>query len=333
MMNRLVQIGALALFITSAFFGCSMLGRQTDFAEAVTSSGVGPFRTLLPEELGGADALAGMRGVGRAVEIPGALFFDRAASDEFDPDLYRALPHELGCASYRGKELVLSPELPWEGARLFDPFVLVRDDGGLDLYYAGEGGIGLARSERFLGAFSRVGEGPILEGPRRSPSVIRDEELGEILYFEEAGRIHAARRGSPTAGLIVEEAPLLPLIAPFSNEPQDDEIAHTAPFAIVGEMPSGRRTVRLYFTSIRASGERHLMMAASEDGVRFERSPFPIVNLANARAGAPSVRHEEEGIVHLVYIEDAQRGLVQRAVSPPETRLFGHPDHGDACDP
>lgn len=334
---RFALVGAIAF----VFVGCSMLGRQTDFADAVTSSGVGPFRPLAPEELGGGGALIGLRGVGRASEIPGALFFDLGGAfeaaqegdegEEIAPDLFRARPHELGCASYRGMELALSPKEAWEGARLFDPFVYAESDGSLELYYAGEGGIGLARAADDRAAFSRVGDGLILEGARRSPSVIRDDALGEILYFEETGRIYAARREGEFT--LADEEPIVDLFPGGSDDPLDDEIRHASPFAIVGEMPSGRRTVRLYFVSIRAGGDRHLMMAASEDGVRFERSPFPVVNLKPASAGAPSVRLDEDGVTHLFYIEDVAQGQLMRAVSPLETWFFGHPEiDSSACD-
>lgn len=343
MTRRLKMLSALALVLSASLSGCSMLGKQTDFAEAVTSSGIGPFRALTPEELGGDAALIDQHGVGRASEIPGALFFDLALSvDESDGSepilgLFRALPHELGCASYRGLDPVLSPELAWEGSRLFDPFVSVKADGSLELLYAAPGGIGLARADDLHAAFRRTSEAPILDGPVRAPSLVRDELLGERLYFEEAGRIFTATLEADGNARRDEPEPIVPLFPPgsFGGDQLEEEIAHASPYAIIGEMPSGRRTVRLYFVSIRASGERQLMMAASEDGIVFERSPFPILALPKTKkAGAPSARIDEDGrITHLIYIEELERGVVKRAISPPEIRLYGHPELGEMpCD-
>lgn len=341
MTYRIATLSALALLFSALFVGCSMLGKQTDFAEAVTSSGVGPFRALTPEELGGDAALIGQRGVGRISEIPHALFFDLAgtepggADDAIASSLYRALPHETGCASYRGIELVLSPELPWEGARLFDPFVSIKEDGSLELYYAAEGGIGRALASDFHAAFRRDGEEPIYAGRARSPSLVRDASLGELLYYEEGGAIHRAELDGGNVSNL-SDGPIVPLFpsGSFGDDYLQEEIAHASPYAIVGEMPSGRRTVRLYFVSIRAGGDRYLMMAASEDGMSFERSAFPILSLSPARAGAPSARIGDDGrTTHLFYIENIERGVVQRAISPPEQRLFGHPELGEAaCD-
>ncbi|NOY90248.1 MAG: hypothetical protein GXP55_03490, partial [Deltaproteobacteria bacterium] len=170
-----------ATILLTLLLGCATLGTETSFPSAVTTSGVGPFRQLERYETGafrsppGQAVNTGGLLVGNAAAGGGQLFYVAATPldepPERDPSLpsyavdwaqadaraiYRASPsgfagtlngRPVSLPGFDVGERVLEATQAWEGAAVFDPCPLVLPDGRLRLYYAAEGGIGVAEAD------------------------------------------------------------------------------------------------------------------------------------------------------------------------------------------
>ena len=313
--------------------GCATLGNEAPFPAPVQTSGAGPFRRLDRYETG----IPGSP-QGRAVMIdgattggmfvPGFLFYVQASPQTDPPDRDAALPPDavdwdqfeprrILRAPSRPTDLghdagaeVLGPSESWEGGGVFDPWVVVDETGRARLYYAADGGIGVAEAPTVAGEFTRVA-GPIVEGAR-SPSVIPDPAGGWLMYFESAEGIGIARSADGLA--FTEETRNLALMAPTpATEP--DDVSFHRPGAVTVTTPTGRVLVRLYFEAVRADGTRAVAFAASEDGTSFERLPGAVYTEDDPGAPAPLV--DAEGRTRLYLTVDATRrgtDLVTRAL-------------------
>jgi len=323
-MNRLV-LAAFALTLAS----CSMLGRESEFAKQISTSGVGPFRPLVAGETGvtGSQILRVADAAIHRGSVAGeVLFVD--LEDDAGRAIHRAT--RIGrCAGFQAPVLALGATEAWEGDHVREPFALVREDGSIRVYYAAEGGIGVAEAERADAPLVKSPDNPILEGALSGPTVIEDDNLGTLLYFEEDGRIHAARSDD---GVRFERVggPLLPLLVP-DDPPADggvdrSEVAHRLPGAVVAAMPTGRRTVRLYFAVIHADGTSAVTMAASLDGLEFERATTMVLSGDDVTAPVPHLGGDDE-LTHLTFVRvNETTSTLHGALSPLTARLPGHPD-------
>jgi hypothetical protein len=333
MIARIALVWSLGL----ALAACSMLGRETEFSKSITTSGVGPFRLLTGRETGLPDS--------RVLDAADALVRRGSAAGDV---LYVDVETELGrsiqkatrigiCRGFQGLTVALEASEPWEGASVREPYALLRDDGSIRVYYAADGGIGLAEAASPAAPLVKSPENPILAGELSGPAVVEDPELGILMYFAEAGRIFAARSedGVSFVRLDADERtpemdplfPLLPSIPVGEDGGVDEsEIAHALPGAIVGAMPSGRRTVRLYFTSVRANGESFVAMGGSLDGVVFERAESVVLSNDDASAPVPSLDETGELTHLLVVLTGETNARLHEALSPLDVRLPGHPD-------
>jgi hypothetical protein len=329
----------LVVSLAATFVACSMLGRETEFSPPISTSGVGPFRHLVTQETGLAESRI-LTATGfdarRGTVAGGVLFVDLESVTE--RAIYRAEPFGA-CRSYRNQVLVLEATEVWEGASVREPFALMRADGSVRVYYAGDGGIGLAEAASPTSPLVKSTQNPILAGELSGPTVIDDPDFGVLMYFAEGSRIYAARSDDGVSFTRVDGDASTPAIDPLFDllppEPvtedggvDESEIGHSLPGAVVGAMPSGRRTVRLYFTSVRADGSSVIAMGASLDGVEFERAESII--LADDDASAPVPFLDESGdITHLLFVLTGTSATLREGVSPLETRLPGHPDVDD----
>jgi hypothetical protein len=331
MIARITLLTALGVGLVA----CSMLGRQTEFSKSISTSGVGPFRHLVAGETGHFDS--------RVLETPavdvrrgsaagGVLFVD--VETELERSIHRAT-RIAGCRGYEARVPALEATEAWEGESVREPFAIQRDDGSIRVYYAADGGIGLAEAPAPDAPLVKSASNPILAGELSGPTVIDDPDLGILMYFEEGSFIYAARSDDGVSFTRIdadpstpEMDPLFPLLPAGEGGAEESEVRHSLPGAAVGEMSSGRRTVRLYFTSERVDGSTVIAMGASLDGLDFERAETTV--LADVDASAPVPYLDETGqITHLLFVLTGARATVREGVSPLETRLPGHPDLGD----
>ncbi|MDH5491185.1 MAG: hypothetical protein OEY14_04475 [Myxococcales bacterium] len=358
-------LASLLLFALS-LGACAMLGDETRFPFRVTTSGVGPFRQLESYETGVTLAPKGQAVASRSVAMQsgmvaeGQLFFAAApmlmdapprdeslAEWEIDPlqieplRLMRARAIEqtgtLGgrtvpLRGFQEPTLLLEASEAWEGSELFDPHLVILDDGRARLYYAAAGGIGVAEASSAEGAFSRIGSEPILDqaqgaGPEspRSPSLLRMSDGRWWMYYDAGDgiRLASSEDGLRFAPIDGDEttAELDPLRLEAPAESLERGLG--MPSALVAETPSGRRLIRLYF-EVRLDEGPLVSMAASEDGVHFER--YEGASFAIDAPGAPRVQLLEGGQTLLLASQArAQLGIQLRALVfavTPSAHLF-----------
>src|SRR4029078_5689405 len=90
----------------------------------------------------------------------------------FGPRTIQRASHIEGKQGFMPGASILAAQATWEGADVFDPWVVVLEDGTARLYYAAAGGIGLAVASSIDGTFERVSDAPLLSGTMRRPSVV-----------------------------------------------------------------------------------------------------------------------------------------------------------------
>lgn len=308
----------LALFaLLAATPACSTLGEQGSFPDAYPHGGTGQFRALESDEVGIFDGRAlALQGVAmdaamvadgylfyasaRLLETPPEVPMDQPMNEVFWPAfepraIHRADPREnLGFAS---GPVVFSASASWEGAEVFDPWVVVDDDGSARMYYAAEGGIGVAEAPSVDGAFTRVGDAPILgpddavSGAPRRPSVVRGIDGAWWMYFDAGGAIGIARSTDGVAFARIDgdasTAAIDPLILTGQDDRESPEIAIGSPGAAAVDTVVGRRLIRIYYESRREDGTVLPYVAGSADGVTFERHEIPVMDSTDVRFPAP----------------------------------------------
>lgn len=206
--------------------------------------------------------------------------------------IYRSAPRADGAQRWDEGTEVLSAAEPWEGGYVHDPWAISLPDGSVLLYYAAEGGIGVARANGLDGAFIRTGGAPVIARPgARRPSVVRTDGMAQarafLMYVELEGRILALASDD---GLRWGELGELSLPAlPPRDERDSIEIAIGSPGALAARTPAGRAVLRLYYESRRADGQVLLAVAGSFDGLSFETCPDPPLDGARCSSQLPIV--------------------------------------------
>jgi hypothetical protein len=185
---------------------------------------------------------------------------------------------------------VLEPGAAWEGGTVGQP-AAVRAGGEVRLYYAGKGGIGLARS-RDGATFTRA-PGPVL-GPvagtweggavPASPTVVVLPDGSQRMFYEVArpggaSAIGEARSDDGLAWTRVGDGPALAPSAPpadGADEPYDDA-AVGSPFAMTAVTGEGRAVVRVYYGARDRQGNGVIGLAAryGDDGP-LDRATAPV---------------------------------------------------------
>lgn len=284
--------------------GCSTLADSGGGEKALPNAQAGPFRELRQEELGNARvAPFPLRDDDDFPRDPCVIDADgdpatlaviayvahTVLSEGEEPDPTRP-PNAIvrfsaldGRSFDRSFETVLEPEAPWEGTWIGAPAAL-SVDGEIRLYYAAEGGIGVARSLDGVG-FERVGELPVLaaaqgwdEGARpTSPAVVAlgDGTFAMFYEVELAPGASAIGEARSSDGFTFERVGDGPLLAPRGpsgdpDRPHADAESAGAPFALTASSATGRSIQYLYYAAVDEAGERSIAMAA-----RFgERGPL-----------------------------------------------------------
>ena len=144
------------LLMLALVSGCATLATAHDESGTAPSAGIGPFRKLTGTEVKGVapfvldDFVAQYQDPEASTAAEGGVDLFAAATEDAEGVIVRTRATDArsfygGGGDYAHTPLtVLRPSLAWEGKRLFAPCVVQRD-GSRWLYYASEGGIGVAR--------------------------------------------------------------------------------------------------------------------------------------------------------------------------------------------
>jgi hypothetical protein len=306
------------VLVVLALTGCSLLGAEGSFPDGQPHGGTGTFRLLAPEEVGGLGAPPG-RAVNERMEaieavaapVGDTLFYTARAplaepadppegfpEDEVFPGAFgprrirrgaRRPPIEGAEASFGfdAGPVVLEAAEAWEGGEVFDPWALARD-GGVLLYYAAAGGIGVAVAASAEGAFARVGDGLLVatvdgDVPTHPSAVVFGD--GVLLFVSAGGGVHVAEGDGRAFGAFRRLG-----VGPPDPDPDlAEEVALGAPGAVRVVSPAGVERVRVYVESIREGGARVFDLLGTDDGVSFVRLGRAVAPQTNLRGPAPEV--------------------------------------------
>lgn len=205
----------------------------------------------------------------------------------------------------RAAEVILEPQLPWEGGFVAAPSALrvgVGVGGEVWIYYEGAGGVGLARSSDGA-AFSRE-PGPVLEPDAtswekgavpRSPGValLWDGTYRMFYEVDPAGdgrsMIGEARSDDGVTWTRVGDAPALEPSNATSGAPADDAPFDGAsvgsPFPVAAIAATGEKILRVYYGAKASSGASVIALAArfGADGP-LERAASPVFGAGKSLA-------------------------------------------------
>jgi hypothetical protein len=284
--------------------GCATIGSEGQGDLNLPSSGAGPFRKLDGTEVAGvapfvlddrtanyrdpAVILAGTDAILYSVAKVGGVNGKDAIvrSRATDQRSFFGTSTDLG----HTPATVLEADLPWEAGIVKNPFV-AEVGGSFLLYYAGGGGIGLARG---ADGFAFVKEkDPILvfdptsrweEAIPSAPTAYVGVDGKTHLFYDGGGSIgeavsddgiHFTRAGdTPVLIATVEPSPasLLP-----NEKPPFDTARVGDPCVSAHMTPAGREQVRLFYTGARPEGTTAIGFAARYgDSGPFDRNPLPV---------------------------------------------------------
>ncbi len=274
------------LLLLLALGACSTLGTVSAGDQNLPTAGVGPFRVLAPTEMQGVPPYV-MDDKPRTFREPAAL---PLGDGETDVALYLVSQEDSGgtkhgaivrtraddARSFYGAtqdvghhpQVVLTADQPWEGADLSGPSALRVGDEVL-LYYAGSGGVGLARSPDGL-AFTKVA-GPVLPGDAggaiSGPSVAQVPDGTFRMLFTQGDSIYEAQSPDGVAWTRVDADPstpamdavLGPAAAPTDlapgEKPPFDTLRVADPCLVPRTTPAGRLHFRVLYTGYAAAGD------------------------------------------------------------------------------
>jgi hypothetical protein len=212
--------------------------------------------------------------------------------------------------------MILSASAAWQGGYVTDPWVVRRTDGTYLLYFAADGGIGVATASAIDGPYT-LHDGPLLptvaEGTPRRPSAILttgiDGAPGPILvYYELAGTIRVA---SSTDGLVLTDMGAITISCPVladagagadagamtacpiaqRDDRDGNEVSIGGPGALNEPTPAGRHVLRMYYESRRDNGNVLIGMLGSEDGVHFSQFAQPMFAQRDGNRQRPAPRY------------------------------------------
>ena len=357
-------IAALGLAGLVASMGCSTIGDPGGMPDGLPHGGTGQFRPLDDTETGIRSPLTGRAMVlsnatmGAATPVDlGTIFYATAPILDEPPEAPMDQPmnevfwpafgpqtiqrgaayegrsddeqHFIG-AYNRGSDVLKATE-GWEGEDVFDPWPVVTEDGTVRLYYAAEGGIGVAQAASVDGSFTKV-DGPIVgevDGaiPRR-PSVVPGIDGGWLMYFSADGAIGVARSDDGISFEVMErptfEGP---------DETDSPEVARVHPGVARVVTVADRVLIRMYFESVRADGSHLIYLAASDDGSAFELHSRPVLDAVDARFPSPLLLDDRVTFLYVnrpFFPGSYQTRALVVTVAPAGER-FDPPEEGEPC--
>ncbi len=317
----------LALVIVLAapqLAACATLANAAKGDTDLPNAGAGPFRALKKGELGlslvapnAVDdgtvlardaAILDLDGDPATFEIAGYFAASaNGASIDAPPIAIRRGTSTDGRSFERKTEVVLEVTEPWEKGTIGAPSALATS-GGVWLYYASGGGIGLAKSADGV-TFTKE-PGPVFEAAAsgwdagavpQSPSVI-GLSSGELALFYEVALPtgeHAIGEARSPDGVVWTRASA-PVLSPGpAGEDAYDDASVGAPCAIEGETGLGRPVLRLYYQADSAAGVRTIGLAARFEDGPFDHGASPVFGAGSSRAPSEPAVVAFEGVTFL----------------------------------
>lgn len=343
-----------ALFLLSA---CATIGDEAAFPGPV-ESGVGPFRPLNAAELGVEAPRAGQiipEGVAfdRAMMTQSSLWYAAAPAMDpvperddslarFEVDWAQFAPRAIfasaslapGRYSYETGTVVLEATEAWQGDAVFDPWAVEASDGSVQLYFACEGGIGVA-TRSAVGTFGAPTQ--LLEGAR-APSVV-EFDGDTFLFYERDGQIGLAKSldGGVTFDVASEDLDMGEL---SRGEEDPMEISQHSPGAVVVTSATGRVSLRVYFESRFETADGVVSSAVSVAGTidihtytydRFDAELFGDSSVLGSNPGQPAPYVESIGAPTLLALTRSAPGSPQSrailgAITPARIELVASPE-------
>lgn len=187
---------------------------------------------------------------------------------------------------------VLAPDQVWEGETLGAPSALwVGDE--VFLYYAAEGGIGLARSTDGM-TFDHL-PAPVLGpsadesswemgNPPSNPGVVRLDDGTFLLFYDVlvAPGVRKIGEAFSQDGVTWERFPGGPILEPRvdtnPNDPYYDGMSVGAPYPVLAKSSEGRKILRVYHEAVDALGRKSIGLVATNLllDTRFDRAMSPV---------------------------------------------------------
>jgi hypothetical protein len=289
---------------------CGTLGGDGAADHRLPDNRLGPFRELTSAESGDRDCVVvdfdGLVDDPSALRDPDGsvtLWVSRLRRER--RTIARAVARD-GVTHLTELEDVYSPFQPWEGDRVQAPSV-VRHRGGYVMAYEAAGGLGLATSAdgtRWTGRPAPALEPvPALgETTLQAPSLVLSPAGEATLVYASAGALWLARAPSPNGPFArVDALPATPerdpVVRPIRPDGGAPEVL-SDPSLHAEVTSAGRPLWRLFFSQRDAVGPaldggavaRVIGLAASWDGVSFQRAPQPALALrGDADPAAPSM--------------------------------------------
>ncbi len=259
----------------------------------------------------------------------------------------------FGTGSHAGNtpRVVLTPDLAWEGPRLGGPSVL-RVGGAIWLYYAGAGGIGLARSDDGL-VFRKEAQ-PILapdpsvtweQTPLAGPTVAQLPDGSYRMFYasgafigeaESADGVQWKRRDADASTPAIDPVlgpsdPVDPTTLAPGEKPPFDTLRVGDPNLVPRTTPAGRLHIRVLYTGFDIAGGSAIGFAARYgDSGPLSRQTAPLYAVGKHEA-APSLFEWGGGLflyVHQDQVADSRTPpfpAIAAAIAPPAITL-GPPD-------
>jgi hypothetical protein len=324
-MRNLFALAATVLLALS----CATTGASGEGDRNLPTVGVGPFRKLAADEVTGIapfvfdDRVAIYREP--AVLADGASTILYVVAKQNGTDVIVRTRADDGRAFYGSSSdfgkvppVVLAADLPWEGPSLAGPFVL-RDNGGITLYYAAAGGIGVARSADGL-TFHKE-PAPVLVRDAASawettevhaPTVYALPDGRLRMFYASGSSIGEAESTDGTHFTRLGPAPVLrpaPPAPPGSLLPNEKPPFDTAgvgdPCASVRITAAGRLLIRVLYTGVDAAGATAIGFAGrfGESGP-LERQASPVYSVGQ-KESAPALL--DSGDASYLYVQQDRR--------------------------
>lgn len=255
---------------------CATLATEGEGDRDLPSTGVGPFRKLVPEEQRGTppvvldDEKLQFRdpAVLRLSDDPHStairLYVTGIAADGSDV-IYRSHATDArsfyGTSSHAGARpvQVLAASHAWEGGNVRAPSMLrvvIPAGDEVWMYYAGDSGIGLARSKDGFAFTSQ--DTPVLMRPgAHQPSVVRLADGSLRMFYERGGQIWEAESVNGTQftdrGIVLGPSPAPATLDP-GEKPPFDALAVGAPCVSIRTTVAARVQFRVLYTGLGADG-------------------------------------------------------------------------------
>ena len=290
---------------------CATTGADGHGDVALPSAGVGPFRKLDTSEVQGVapfvldDAIALYGEPATLVENDEVVLFVSMAdgagraiarSRASDGRSFFGASGDVGHAP----EIVLRADQAWEGKTLGGPFVMRRGT-ELLLYYAAEGGLGLARSTD--GHAFRKDPGPIVPAPARAPGGYVDAANRVHIFFGRETDLHETIDGGPPS--VVFSPAAIPAVLEKNEKPPFDTAAVDDPFVVTRTTPAGRFVVQVLYTGRIADGTTAIGLAARYgDEGPLDRQALPVYSIGQHEA-APAFAATRTGTY--LYVQQEKR--------------------------